>query len=1017
MMKKPMMKKSTTKNKRNPDRKRIQASMPLKYAIVKGLGPPDKNLRCHKSDKRFSFHIIYLRVCIVMPLDSIENAEKLGTQIEEANACDVCPLGKVSKIPGTMYISAPDVIQNIGLRSIPNNTDSNGLPLYPRVHLPSDEHTNNIFNQYMNFMDSGMRYNRKRMTYIKLSDLRLFLSRKGSNRRVTFQGRKDNLLELITANKLANSLHIFWKRYPKVLVAPLASYVEEVSRKTKNDRVYYESADLNDSVTHIPMVEQRYGDDYIASGDPASGDPASGDLVSGDLVSEEENQQPKISHQCIFREHTYTSVEQEEALLYATLNVRSQRKVPIRHRVIKCVIPIFDKTPFPSAGELPNGIMLEFACVPFNGKNTQSQYRKILKNKPLVSADPEAILEEHEKRLGSHISSQGNIHLTKTPPGVWGIWSPLVRSGAAQELLTWDVKFADLEYRMDPGVAFIPSDKTVKDPKPLDLSYMPENTNEDITAKNLTQRMYLLASTKKVRDAYSSSMRSRRMYVPCISVDDLLRSGILPSVSAALKKLSLMILGINDVEMSAFLFPRVAREEVIQRKKAAAMFRGGHVKRMIDVGNTRRFSFNITYKVPIFEEERKTDIYKKIEREVKAKIAYYETAEQVEQIKKDEQRKRNKRMVPNEKSTTIMKDVRRLMGKDVNQEDESDDDEVIVTTDDGLITSVVERLSGKEDAKEVLDYYSDFSTSWNDSEDSRSGFGTSEDTTPRKTNNGKLFQVSRKFTVRRVDDLSTMSCTVAGQTNWRPQAYICFPALEHYYTVPGRNTKGTKTIHLPIETHRWIPIWLFPFVLRMCQGDPLYKAMGGTESITYFVDMFDAAIVHAATSKSRVKGAIPVETAKLCRSLLRATAEFFEIEERSNTRDLINKHEKKLTGAFREIKECKELFQKQIELNATLTKREVCITKELVALKEYTQNIQALVERVHNKCDILADYAGLDESSSGESSTDEKRLNNVRKRKTTRIPKEKSSTSSGRKKARKTTETPRLILEGGLLDL
>jgi hypothetical protein len=394
------------------------------------------------------------------------------------------------------------------------------------------------------------------------------------------------------------------------------------------------------------------------------------------------------------------------------------------------------------------------------------------------------------------------------------------------------------------------------------------------------------------------------------------------------------------------------------------------------LGNTRRLYFDISYQAPFSEEERNAEQHQKKLREVSAMIAYYEMSARAQQNRKEDELRNQRGSKLVSSSPTTAGDLRHLLIGDAEMSEEG--------------RSMVR-------AKDTMEYYSDFSTSW--SEDSRDAFGTSEETPTKVKKRGKLFPVNRKFSVRRVDDLSTMRCSMAGKDDWRPQPYVCFPSLEHEYaTNIGRTS--SRSIDLPRETYRWIPIWLFPFVLRMCPGDALYKAMGGTESITFFVDMFDAAIVHAATSKSVSKGAIPVGTAKLCRSLMRTAAEFFEIEQRVNVQGSVKLTEKALSKTLLRVDEHKALFRKQVEINTELKRKEVSLRKEVRQLKEIVTSLKNTVEG-------LQDQSMLDVDMSSP----------VRKRKS--ATRGSPTPEPGRKKARRKTRARNsgILLEGGLLDL
>jgi hypothetical protein len=397
------------------------------------------------------------------------------------------------------------------------------------------------------------------------------------------------------------------------------------------------------------------------------------------------------------------------------------------------------------------------------------------------------------------------------------------------------------------------------------------------------------------------------MYVPCISVDDLVRSGLLPSVQKAIAEISAMILGFDDLTSSEFLFPRLARHEVSKRKRAASNFcpppKEGWSTRSLS-----KHHFKINYEIP-FSALEGTEEYERIKQSTGLKIAYYEMEQYID--KSDEgdgyrgrgtsrarfaagspSRARYAAGYPNRASlnTTIMVDeaYEDFISSEVSEDTPSFCDE----DEEELPEEGLGRVGGR---------YTTPSEPFSKQEVER-----------RK--NAKQFPVRRKFTVRRVDNLRKRTCTLAGYDGAIPTSYFCFEALNNYYCKRQCPVKMTVEVELPPETYRWIPIWLFPFVLRKCTGDPLHRALlGGDTSITYYVDMIDASIIRATNTLSTTKGGIPLETAKLCRKMLRAAAAFFEYEEHYNVRermldmkDAIMEHKQAILDLQNEVRALQE---------------------------------------------------------------------------------------------------------------
>jgi len=933
------------------------------YGIIKGLH--EKNGASDTDPFQ-----LYVRTCIIGPVND-ENVEALENQIQSANNPDTSSPGEVSSVPGTVYIASADVVQNIGFRACPNSKDSKGNPVFPRTSLPTDKHTNTLYCQYMNSKYPGMRYKMKETPYIKLSDLRAFLRRKAGNRSANFDVRKRDLSSCLEDHAVAKGLSDFWRDYPKKAV----TFLEDVPKKLTGKELPEKR----------PLVRNRP--------DPLSSKPLS---LSSKPLSPKYTESPENTCSettLTFREHVFSALDDEEYISSAkALREVSKRSIPIRHRVVQCLVPLGNREPFSFVGTLPKGIMLEFPCVPFDGKDTRANYNHIQKNTPLESPDPEASLENDVSTHNHRVSPLGNLHMANHRGETYGIWTRKVRSATVIELMTWDTKFADLEYKLNPGVALLmnQNDRKYREPEPLDLSHLPEECEEDLDAKEQLQMMHVFASTRKQREKHRTNMYKRRMYVPCISVDDLMRSGMLPSVEKVLAKISGYILGINGVQASEFLFPRLANQEVSRRKTAASYFRddsgtrtkarklweeekkGTSARKHSRKNAWRRKKFVIDFEIP-HSAEPGTKEYKEIKRNIEMMIAYYEKAPLVKkQVIKDMAGERELLEIEDCKDVADL----RLFLKDMEQQERNFDE---VKGKQNISVKGKENLrkeKGKE--KERLEHYEDFlssdsedSEAFSFSDDSRDRFPISETETETETRTGsraetsgkknkpKLFPVRRNFTVRRVDNLSTRTCKLGNGGVWSgvPDAYICFQSISKYYCTHVGKT--SRKIALPAETYRWIPIWLFPFVLRWCKGDPLYEAIrGGDDSITFYVDMFDAAIIRAANTASITKGAIPLEMANLCRSMLRVAAEFFEYEERHNVRqrmiemknaiiehkEAILEHEETIRAESKKNENTRELMKRMLTQIETLQHSTNQLRDQFRSMKRSTEGEETRTE-------------------------------------------------------------------------
>ena len=821
------------------------------YGILKGLNESNESLGTGKIQ-------LYLRVCIIGPVDK-NDFGKLQKQIEIANP-DCQSLGELSSTPGTVYIAASDVIPNIGLKSYPNSKDAKGNPFFPRFSLPTDAYINTLYCQYMNSKYNVTTYKRKYAPHIKLSDLRTFLRRPASNRTTVFTDRKSTLHSCLDAQVVAKGLWTFWRDYPVSVpsLLPDKSHPSSSSSSSSSGR----DKDLLDEINEEISCDDSHG---VGSEEGSLQGPREESSSSWHHPPPPPSSPPQPAF--FFREHVFPALEDEDYFSSTrALREEKERSIPIRNRVVQCLVPIGNREPFPFVGTLPKGILLEFQCVPIDGKDTRANYNFIRKHSTLESPDPEASLEKDQRERNRRVSPFGNLHYSTHRGNVHGVWTRKVRSAAVVELMTWDIQFSNLEYKLDPGVALLPNEREYQDPEPLDLSHLPDTSKADREAKERLQMMHALSYTKKRREKYRTNLCYRRMYVPCISVDDLMRSGLLPSAEKTLAKISNYILDIDAVQASEFLFPRLASYEVTRRKNAASYFHSGREESV-----NGKEKYLIQYGIPHGLSPGMKE-YEDIKKDTEIMIAYYEKAPLVKKL--------------------IAKDIERertlARAKDKHEEE---------TDDLSLLLKGVEEqekfggTKGKE--KEKLEYYDDFlssevsnssSLSEDQSETSRDAFGpllVSSEKRNRKT--AKQFPVRRNFSVRRVDHLSTRTCDVGISRNGVPEPYICFESISKYYCTHVGKT--AREIELPVETYRWIPIWLFPFVLRWCQGDPLYEAIrGGDDSISFYVDMIDASIVRAANIASDEKGGIPLETAKTCRSMLRVATEFFEYEEKQNVR-------------------------------------------------------------------------------------------------------------------------------------
>lgn len=598
--------------------------------------------------------------------------------------------------------------------------------------------------------------------------------------------------------------------------------------------------------------------------------------------------------------------------------------VPIKNRIIRCYVPMINKNPCRNmTTNLPEYLLLLFTCVPFDCKNTRSSFNVIKGLKRMYSANGDVNINLKHKHNGrrEHIKSDGNMHIInlnskyKTKKMV----TPEVDSIEIAEIMHWDAKFLEIEQSIDMGRVISSLPKCIKYDCNKQKKYkrqfvFVEDFNDDLSYRKMKndklELFTYLEKTAKIRENRKKSMMNKRIYVPCISVDDLLRSGLLPSVLKGMINISKIILGTDNLKASHFLFPMASKKEIARKKKAkvlleANLFSRDPSRKMIQKG--------FTYEVTRHNEL----IYNGIRRSWQSlimKIAYYETSPNTKNAKNTtttENKKENK-TEKNKESTKI-----------INMEF----------------------------------YHSDFLTSWS-SEKSEEN-----EEACVAYNADKLFPVCRDFNVRRVDNIETKTCTIMEGYTTDPSPYINLDALEIYFKEKNSFKKGNSVIKIPPETHRYIPIWLFPFVLRECKGDLLYKAIAVGQSIIEYTEMFNKFIDDSVVNEHSDGYGITIEIADMCKSMLKAVAAVIEMHEfnviKARMYDLKNINLDYLDKMNELEKNNQKMNAKIDQLNKkidSITTENISLKKENAVLKNDMNMLDKKLSFIMNKLNLNTNF-------------------------------------------------------------
>ena len=769
----------------------------------------------------------YIRIAVVSPIRT-NTFKEFKKQLKRANTEDI----NASVVPGTVYIDSMDVKPLCGFTGLPTKKFSDGRLMLPAFRLKTDKRVTDIYTSFWMRKHKKKAYTKNVRWFFRLCDIWKYLNYAEGIQKKRILAQMENAMYILTIPHIALEIFLFLE----ILEHPQNDVGLRKHFKALFHDTYFDTKPSSDVETEGTMLESENSDN--------------GDIRSSE--EEEEEEEPI---------NVNTSFE--------TIPVGGEcLDIPIRNRVIKYFVPLIDRRPASFVNELPKGLLLEFSCVPIDYRNMRTYYNFILSQHKLVSPGDNANLAEHERRLGKRVPPGGNLANGKDTPGYWSVWTPYVPKGRAGCLMQWDAIFAEIEYRMDPGVALLSVNRTMMSRKKFipfhlrptlksrveeDMTYIPKELypfrkDKELEAKETLKEMHRLETTKKRRDSHMSRVPNQRMYVPCISSDDLARSGLLPSVYSALAIVCKIVTGYSSTKATKYLFPRLAHQEILKRRKAAFLFTSTDTPEKTS-GRVRKkrstaVEFNVPRSMKYGDEEYNTYTLK-----MQRIISYYEEAPEIERSAQRQRIKEAALRAARDSSRQTSEQSKENSGtREYSSEFFSSQNE-----------SETSYSSCEDDVYEDSESFSEGASR---STKRNSGLGTKRKYSPevhRRDNEGcynnKLFNVRRNFGVRRVDNFDTMTCLIVGVEPWVPQPFVSFSSLNYFYTTV-RSEKIHK-IKLEKESYMMIPIWLFPFVLMECSQDPLYKAIGNAGSIVHMCESVADSISTAVKDKT-----IPAEVAK-----------------------------------------------------------------------------------------------------------------------------------------------------------
>ncbi len=901
-------------------------------------------------------HPDLLRIAVVEPVDK-KNESAFTRQVVAAN---VAPPPRASSssgseeegwttrgryVPGTVYVNVNDVKYCLEMSGIPKPSifPRESLETCPRIEKKYMDIVLDVEHKGANAYPKSKRpsYTTKTASYVTLANLHTYLVRGAAPRHTRNVNKKTSLYDRTNVENIAHKLWVFWTKNPEDL--PL-DITDDAELATPEHQESVSRTPIQDNSTGVPEGEEP----LESSGEDTS---SSSSLSLGSVSRHMEKEKDRGA------DEFYTHLRSWRPL-QSTRKTSPLSVAPMKKRVIEFLLPLAHQEDNPLTAPLPKGVLLNFYCAPINFGDTREWNNAVVKYDTLDGGSGSISQRDYEERTEHKILSTGNLWPRSSRRGNKGsasVWLPTVRSNAAHIFFKWDTLFAELHYREDPGTALLPANhdfvrgrlskqrqpkskpkrkRKIFDPirRQLEVSKEHEKSNEEgsfsclprndrktshdehdkeetVRGQKLVEDMEWLKKTQAKRVPSIRRRPKQMMYVPCISADDLARSGLLPSVYTAMRTVTEKIIGFATREAVFYLFPRITSMEITRRRQASHDTRKGLSERF-----HAKQSSPIVFDVPP-NLERGTREYARFTSYMTMAITYYEIAPKElacdrsfirdRSMPEDGRTASKKKRKDRSKShkVTVRSDVDRFLYGDENSVCNLDVSSSCETfpfalgPNDSVLDSLV---SGNESSRSyssgaaAASEDSDFATSWSTSENN-SGLDTessgshriraeAEEREDRHRLYGKPLSICRSFCVRRVDNLKKATSQHSG-IEWSAEPFVSLRLLERLYL--KQDTPNNVKIKLPQEHYLMIPVWLFPMVVMHCQNDALYQGLKYGGQFSYLTNLLDDSITRAQNL-----GKMPDGIALECKTLLRCAASFFEFMNKENLEERIAENEK-----------------------------------------------------------------------------------------------------------------------------